>query len=64
MFPLRPLQGGLLLMATGLAAAVAREAWRHALEWAKRTLLVRCELEARDDAYRWESGFQGAGNFQ
>jgi hypothetical protein len=46
------LQGGLLLMATGLAAAVAREAWRHGLEWAKRKLLVRCELENRDDAYR------------
>lgn len=39
-------------MATGLAAAAARELWRHGLEWAKRRLLVRCALDNRDDAYR------------
>ena len=46
-------QGGLLLMCAGLAAAAAREAWIHALEWAKRRLLVRAHLDSRDDAYRW-----------
>lgn len=46
------LQGGLLLMGAGLAAAAAREAWHHLWEWAKRRLLVRCQLDSRDDTYR------------
>lgn len=50
---IKSLQGGLLLMATGLAGVVARELWHHGLEWAKRRLLVRCELDNRDDAYRY-----------
>ncbi len=48
----RVLQGGLLLMGAGLAAAAAREAWHHLWEWAKRRLLVRCQLDSRDDTYR------------
>ena len=46
------MQGGLLLLGAGLAAQAAREVWHHLWEWAKRRLLVRCELDSRDDAYR------------
>mmetsp|Transcript_23189 Transcript_23189/g.59226 ORF Transcript_23189/g.59226 Transcript_23189/m.59226 type:complete len:439 (-) Transcript_23189:395-1711(-) len=45
--------GGLALMAVGVVGAGLRSLGERVIEYAKRKLFVRMEIDSRDDAYRW-----------
>lgn len=47
------LQGGLMLMLIGAAAAGARSAVNSGLRYCRRAVMVTAEIDSRDDAYRW-----------